>query len=229
VPLRQAPARRDHRRAGCPGARGVRRGPAVGYLLRPLRPLPRPLRGALAARRRGCCPAVPLAAQGLEGPHAARTATGQPTPVAASVSATLAVADPLPLSAADCLSCPPSARRQLAGKRVPGGSHRACPSHAAGPALVRGQAWALHSVDRRPLSRKTGLVARMSLREDPDLALRQAACVRRWSLRLGPVLAGGHRSYVRECTTVRGIQAVLKRHRKPARASTARRSCYARL
>lgn len=39
---------------------------------------------------------------------------------------------------------------------------------------------------------------------------REAACARRWGLRLGPALAGGYRSHVRDCVTTSGLPAVLK-------------------
>jgi streptomycin 6-kinase len=42
------------------------------------------------------------------------------------------------------------------------------------------------------------------------LAHREAAVVRRWGLRLGPPLAGGYRSHVRDCVTAGGTAVVLK-------------------
>ena len=43
-----------------------------------------------------------------------------------------------------------------------------------------------------------------------ELARRETSCVRRWGLRLGPMLAGGYRSHVRDRVTAGGHPVVLK-------------------
>lgn len=50
----------------------------------------------------------------------------------------------------------------------------------------------------------------MSQRDASDLNRRLSDCATRWKLIVGPPLAGGFRSHIRECTTLGGGEAVLK-------------------
>jgi streptomycin 6-kinase len=65
-------------------------------------------------------------------------------------------------------------------------------------------------MDWRAPAWKIWLVAWINQRNASDLECRRSACAKGWQLILGAGLAGGYRSHIWECTTARGVGAVLK-------------------